>query len=119
MLETVADEQLRVYVVWEPMLPGDSKQVAGKATELVPDPRVTHFWIGSREVAKAFMKPLGLKNTPAWDVYLAYPAKTAWGDDIPAPAFFMHQLREPPKDRFLDGDDLAKELRALIDSEIE
>lgn len=114
MLETIDDKRLRVYVVWEPMLPGDSKKVAEGATQLVPDRRATHFWIGNQTIAKAFKEPLGLNERMAWDVYIAYPAKTTWGDDLPVQSSFMHQLRGVPPENFLDGNDLAKQMKALL-----
>jgi hypothetical protein len=29
----------------------------------------------------------------AWDVYLVYPASAIWEKELPAPSFWMHQLR--------------------------
>lgn len=114
MLETIDDERLRVYVVWEPMLPGDSQKVAKGAMRLLPDSRVTHFWIGNQTIAKAFKKALGFKERMAWDVYIAYSAKTIWGDDLPIHSTFMHQLRGVPPENFLDGNDLAKQMQELL-----
>ena len=114
VLSEIDDENLRVYVVWEPILPGDSYARAEKSARLVTDPRVKHFWAPDRKLAIRFMKPLGLKEMPGWDVYLAYPRKITWDADIPGPVFFSHQLPELPEETRLDGKRFAKQLKSLL-----
>ncbi len=114
VLSTIDDDNLRVYVVWEPILPGDSVKQAQKSARLVTDPRVKQYWIPDRKLAVAFMKPLGLKEMPAWDVYLAYSPKVTWDADVPDPVFFSHQLPELPSQTRLDGEAFAKQLKSLL-----
>ncbi len=104
--------------MWEPILRTDNEAAAGKATVLLPDPRVRHFWVPSQSVGEMFQKPIGLAAEPAWDVYLAYPRGVHWDDHPPAPAFFMHQLvgRLPAEQR-LDGAELATRLQAMLNAQ--
>lgn len=114
VLSTIDDDNLRAYVVWEPILPGDSFERAQKSARVVTDARVKHYWSPDRKLAVAFMKPLGLKQMPAWDVYLAYPENVTWEADVPGPVFFSHQLPELPSQTRLDGEAFAKQLKSLL-----
>lgn len=115
MLEGIADDDLRVFVVWEPILRPDNERAARRATTMLDDPRVTHFWTMTRDVGTSFETPIGLKGEPAWDVYLLYPRGTRWEEAPPPPDFYMHQMRgRLPEDRVLDGRRLAAETRRLL-----
>jgi hypothetical protein len=119
VLETVDDPNLVAYAVWEPILRTDDERAARKATTLLPDERVVHYWVETREVGKLFQKPIELTTEPAWDVYLVYPRGVAWEDEIPVPEYFMHQLggRLPAPQR-LDAAKLAEQIeQVLADSE--
>jgi hypothetical protein len=109
VLETVDDSELAVYAVWEPILRTDDERAARKATILLPDPRVVHYWVDSQEVGKTFQEPIELTTEPAWDVYLVYPREVKWGDSAPEPNYFMHQLggRLPASSR-LNAERLAQ-----------
>jgi len=99
-----------VYAVWEPILKTDDERSARKATTLFPDDRVSHYWVGSREVGKLFQPALELTTEPAWDVYLIYAPGIEWEDQTPpTPSYFMHQLggRLPDEQR-LDGEKLKR-----------
>ncbi len=116
VLETVSDPNLRVYAVWEPILRSDNEESAKLAPRLIPDPRVTHFWVASRDVGKMFQAPIALKTEPAWDVYLVYPPGVRWGDSVPVPEYFQHQLGgRLPKEQRLNGPGLAQRIQSLIE----
>lgn len=115
VFEGIASEKLRGYAVWEPILRTDNLRGARKATTMLPDPRVQHYWITGREMGEVFQSPLGLKDQVAWDVYLVYPPGVEWkGKRPPMPSYFMHQLPELPEARRLDASALAGQLRKLI-----
>ena len=116
VLNQIDDPRLRVFIVWQPMLPGDSEKAATRAMGFVPDARATHFWTPTQQVGRAFAKPLGLKGRrTAWDVYLVYSGKSKWGEAVPVPDSFRHQLgRALPADRRLNGPKLAEEVRKIL-----
>lgn len=115
VLKTIQSKQLVAYTVWEPIFQTDDERSSRKATTLLPDKRVRHYWVGSQGVGELFQAPLELTSEPAWDVYLVYRPGRAWEGAPPVPDFFMHQLRERlPDDRLLDGAILAEQIRKLI-----
>ena len=115
VFEGITSENLRAYAVWEPILRTDDLRGARKATMILPDPRVHHYWIDGQEIGEAFQSPLGLDDAVAWDVYLVYPPGVEWtGTRPPDPSYFMHQLRELPADRRLDAARLAGEIREAM-----
>ncbi len=87
------DPRLRGFVVWLPMLAGDSEKAAGLQAASFVDQRVEQQWDGSSAAGRLLAKTLELKGN-AWDVYLLYAAGVKWTADAPpAPTFWMHQLR--------------------------
>jgi hypothetical protein len=114
-LDTVDATALRVYAIWEPILRNDNHKSALQAPKLIPDARVTHYWIDGHDVGEMFQRPIQLKREPAWDVYLVYPAGVVWGDEVPVPEYFQHQLGgRLPKELRLDGEVLAQRIRTML-----
>ncbi|MGQ0722044.1 MAG: hypothetical protein ACT4PE_10790 [Candidatus Eiseniibacteriota bacterium] len=109
----MADANLVVYAVWEPILRTDDERSARKATALLPDARVVNYWTDGTELGEAFQPAIHLTTEPAWDVYLVYPPGVVWeAGEPPAPEFFMHQLGgRLPHAQGLDGAGLAQEIR--------
>ncbi len=116
VLEEVASEELRAYAVWVPMLRTDDERSARRATTFLPDERVSHYWIPSQGLGRAFQEPLALAGEPAWDVYLLFGPGRSWSDgEVPAPDHFMHQLSgRLPEDKRLDGHVLAEQIGTLL-----
>jgi len=59
VLDKVKDPNLKVYVVWGPMLGGEKEEDAREATALVPDARAIHFWTAAHSLAEALRAPAG------------------------------------------------------------
>ncbi len=92
ILEEVSDPRLRVYVVWEPMLSGDSRALAEKMSQKTQDARVVHqSWDEAQLSGKAWQELMGLGGV-AWDVYFLYGPEAEWGESGPAmPDYWEHQ----------------------------
>ncbi|MEA2562153.1 MAG: hypothetical protein QOH06_3657 [Acidobacteriota bacterium] len=115
VLEQIEDDRLRVYVVWEPIKKNDDRNAAVESTALMTDPRVTHFWTDSLQLAEALKAPIALEKSPAWDVFLLFAPDARWEDAVPKPSSFLHQLGDAlPADRKFDGIKLAGEVYALL-----
>jgi len=115
VFQGIATEKLKAYAVWEPILRTDNLRGARKATTILPDSRVRHYWIEGQEVGEMFKPALGLRDEVAWDVYLVYPAGVEWtANGPPKPSYFMHQLHELPSARRLDATKLAAQVRSAI-----
>lgn len=79
--------------MWVPKQGGEEVHVE-EATRVVTDARARHYWDEGGALMAAYARVLGL-NQDAWDIYLLYPPGVRWeGEAPPAPAFWMHQLRE-------------------------
>jgi hypothetical protein len=115
VLEEIDNGDLKLYAVWEPILRTDNEPAARKATALLDDPRVEHFWVGTRDVGRMFQDPIQLSGEPAWDVYLVYTKGVVWNQSPPEPDYFMHQLRgRLPDESRLDAVKLAERLEATL-----
>src|SRR2546422_4737181 len=109
LLQTIADERLRAYYVWLPMLPPDDVRAAEQAAARFAEPRARHYWDGEKRLARRLGQALGVD--PAWDIYLAH----ASGDvDVLAPRFWMHQLPIEHGTR-LDADIWRQQLQQLLE----
>ena len=99
LLEEIVDERLKMYIVWEPMLSGDSKELADKLSKEVTDPRmVFQAWdenLVNGKLWTSFMNKADnrwIAKGPAWDVYFLYRAKYKWDEDKPSlPGYWQHQ----------------------------
>ena len=120
VLEGLDDEDLRVFVVWGPMLDKETEADAREATATVADPRAVHFWTESDEVARLFMEVLGFEDPQelGWDTFSVYGPEREWRDGPPpAPDHFMHVGKPLPEERQLDAIALAGEVSRLLGKE--
>src|SRR5580693_5366819 len=99
-VKKVGAADLRVYVVWVPILPDDDAKAAARAAQRFTDPRVTHYWDQGRALGDALGDGLALPSREAgrahgaaWDVYMVFGRGARWGQ---APSFWMHQLDDVP-----------------------
>ena len=117
VLNRIDNSNLKVYVVWGPMLGGEQAEDAKKATAFLADDRATHFWTPEHVVAESFQVPLGLENEKAWDTFHIYPPGTKWqGESPPKPDSFMHVGRSLPAERRFNGETLAEEVRGALEA---
>lgn len=79
------------------MLPSDDEDAARRAQMLLDDPRVTHFHDPEQYAGRAWAGVLGLQSV-AWDVYLLFDERAAWGDPVPVPREWFHQLGDERAD---------------------
>jgi hypothetical protein len=114
LLDRLADERLRVYVVWVATLDGDTEAAARTASLNLTDPRVVQFFSPDLAVSKAFQAPLAFKEPLVREVALVYGADQAWGEGIPAPRLLMHRSRLMPEAQRLNAAKLADALKDLL-----
>jgi hypothetical protein len=78
----VHDSNLRVFVVWEPVLVTDWHAPGAGAVGRLPDARVTQFWDPRRSLSQAIRR-----DHVVWDFVAIYPAGLRWGDAFPVAEF--------------------------------
>ena len=126
VLARVPSEDLRVYMVWLPILGSDTQEAAGESANAVGDRRVTHYWDPELMFARSLGEVLSIPPSPrrdqgfrtgvAWDVYLAYPRGVTWAGAPPSKAFWMQQLSQVTAEQApeLDGARLREHIESLL-----
>lgn len=119
VLNQIANPDLKVYVVWEPVFPSDSEQASHEASHLVSDPRVQQFWSNSRFTGHSFGKLSGIQDKPVWNFFLIFGGDKKWTDATPVPDQFRIVPRsgiEVQADRKMNSAKLAEEIKAMLAS---
>ena len=117
VLDRIASPDLRVYVVWEPIVRADTEQASYAASRLVSDPRVQQFWSASRFTGRSFGNLSGKDGKPIWDAFLIFGRDTRWADAPPSPdRFRLAQMPggELQADRKMNGTKLAEDIEAKL-----
>lgn len=91
-----AGAPVKVYVVYEPVIGGEAKDIAA-ATTLLRSASPELYWNPTGDFGRQMSHVLGYWNghrwVYAWDTWLIYPPDALWsGAAPPRPAFLMHQL---------------------------
>ncbi len=91
-----AGAAVKVYVVYEPVIGGKTKDIPAAAA-LLRYPTAMHYWNPTGDFGRQMSHALNYWNghrwVYAWDTWLIYPADAVWtGTAPPQPAFLMHQL---------------------------
>jgi len=98
VLREARDPNVRVFVVWEPVLVTDWHAPGAGAVGRVPDARVMQFWDPRRALSQEIRRaaqsnPAGvlgerrLHGPVVWDFVAIYPAGMRWGEAFPAAQF--------------------------------
>jgi hypothetical protein len=121
VLAPLASVDLRAYIVWLPMLEGDTREAAERDAHAVGDRRVSQFWDGGQALGRTLGRVLELPprregdtSGVAWDVYLVYPPGAVWTGEAPRPGYWMHQLSDVSDEKapVLDGAELRRRVAA-------
>ena len=85
MLKQNHSDRLKVFVVWEPILPTDWFRPSRLVQRRVADPRVTQFWDKNHLVAKELRTHLAASQVGCcehqrilWDVVAVFPKDAKW-----------------------------------------
>lgn len=99
LLERMPDPGLRIFIVWEPVLPTDWSAPGRGVMARVPDPRVTQFWDQDRKLSAVLGGPAQLAQIAAvndirfamknviWDAVLVFRKRESKPAFIGAPVF--------------------------------
>ena len=87
LLKRMESSDVRVLVVWEPMLASDWGKPTRPALSRIPDHRAMQFWDEDHLVAKELGQQLSASSQPScckregilWDVAVLYPRHVPWG----------------------------------------
>ena len=81
--EKFPSARLRVYAVWQPILPTDFRYT--RRESLLADPRVTHLWDRNQAVGRWFASYRGpqgdcFMGDVAWDLFYLFGPEAQWGE---------------------------------------
>ena len=113
-MKEVADERLRVYVVWDPIFGGNFDRAAKELSRGFRDNRVSYFKDPDSLAGLLWKQVLNLNTEIAWDIYFLYGADAQWEKQPPKPDFSMHQLFGVTSGPPFDAEKFAEELRAML-----
>jgi hypothetical protein len=115
--------EIKLLIVWLKMYAADSLGAVSKGSRLFQnDPRVTQFYDPKKLSGVEIATGLGAQaGEIAWDVYLFYDGQSEWGDLLPHPVDWVHQLRgsswaEPG--RLFQGEQLTLKLQEIMENYI-
>ena len=79
------DSRLRVFVVWEPVLPTDLTAPSTVTLRRIHDRRVTQYWDRNRVLSHAMGEHD--RRSVVWDYIAVYKPHQTWADTPPPPEF--------------------------------
>jgi len=82
ILEKNRSARLKVFVVWLPMLPGDSRQMIDQ--RVLADPRVTYYWDPKARMGEWFSSHVTHQPGTTWDAFFMYGQQARW-NSVPGP----------------------------------
>ena len=100
LLAEFPDEEIRVQVVWEPVLKTDFAPPLSRVLGLIQDRRVSQYWDPRRVLSDDLVRSvnedqarysLEEKLPPdfiAWDVVAVFGKASRWETDLPPPAYY-------------------------------
>jgi len=92
LLHEIGSRDVRVFVVWEPVLATDLAAPSTAALARVPDSRVTQYW--DRKRALSHLMGEHDRRSVVWDYIAVFEPGTIWQDAPPKPVYSDHPVRE-------------------------
>ena len=83
MIEQRREGQIRVFIIWEPVLPTDLAAPSTMTLKRVADPRASQYWDKEHLVSKS----IGEKDGVIWDYVAVYERGKLWDKAPPEPAY--------------------------------
>ena len=92
LLREINSHDLRVFVIWEPVLATDFAAPSTAALARIPDARAAQYWDRKRALSHL----LGEHNRPTvvWDYIAVYAPGTLWQDALPKPVYSDNPVRD-------------------------
>jgi hypothetical protein len=90
-------DDMRLMIVWVKSLSTDSEEKIPLAIDIIPDPRVTHFWDRERVLNPQLIDAIAFGiNMNVYDVFLLYDKEAIWEKRLPRPGYFFHETKRMP-----------------------
>ena len=121
VIHQMAMKDICVIIIWTNMLKADDKDNAFKAASMFKDPSIIQYFDSENKFGDIVAQRLNPKGEKAWDIYMFFDKDDQWGNSIPRPFEYAHQLSEslhPWADntKYFCGKDLTKRLDDITTS---
>ena len=92
LLREINSQDVRVFVIWEPVLPTDFVAPSTAALGRIPDARAAQYW--DRKRALSHLLGEHNRSTVVWDYIAVYAPETQWQDGLPKPVYSDNPVRD-------------------------
>jgi len=92
LLREINSQDVRVFVIWEPVLPTDFVAPSTAALARIPDARAAQYW--DRKRALSHVLGERDRSTVVWDYIAVYAPGTLWQDAPPKPIYSDNPVRD-------------------------
>ena len=83
LLDEQHEGKIRVFVIWEPVLPTDLAAPSTMTLKRISDARASQYWDKEHLVSKS----IGETDGVVWDYVAVYPKDKLWDKSPPEPLF--------------------------------
>ena len=92
LLRAINSKDVRIFVIWEPVLATDFTAPSTAALARISDLRASQYWDRNRTLSHL----LGERDrsTVVWDYIAVYTPGTMWQDAPPRPIYSNHPVRD-------------------------
>ena len=91
LLREINSKDVRVFVIWEPVLATDFTAPSTAALARIPDLRTSQYW--DRKRALSHLLGERDRSSVVWDYIAVYAPGTLWQDAPPKPVYSDHPVR--------------------------
>jgi hypothetical protein len=108
---------IEMHVVWIKALQTDTRASVDRATQVLHDPRVQHYWDSAHVLNAQLLDAVQFDvQVRFFDVVLLYDRKASWDTRLPRPNYWMHEYRGAPGPSF-DADVFALQVQRGLDNQ--
>jgi len=83
LLDEQPEGKVRVFVIWEPVLPTDLTAPSTMTLKRIADTRASQYWDNEHLVSKS----IGEEDDVVWDYVAVYPPGKLWEKGPPEPTY--------------------------------
>jgi len=83
LLDEQREGKIRVFVIWEPVLPTDLAAPSTMTLKRIADLRASQYWDKEHLVSKS----IGEEDGVVWDYVAVYPQGKIWDKGLPEPSY--------------------------------
>src|SRR6266849_4568216 len=94
-LREINSQDVRVFVLWEPVLATDFAAPPTAALARIPDVRAAQYWDRKRALSHLLgEQDRSTRSTVVWDYIAVYAPGTLWQDAPPKPVYSDNPVRD-------------------------